>query len=122
MIDYLNSILYLHSDAKFSVWEIGPDLDLSHIENPVKLGNVYISWNPTNEYDCPSEESINSLDQKLVADWAKARYAALQKAYRDEESKKDLGLVAAYRAAKKSDSTLTFSIYLDQLESYSQDL
>lgn len=111
-MDIVNSILYLIPDAKFSVWCCHVE-KYRGAENPIKLGEVLIDWNPTNKKPCPSLQQLEELDQEQVAIAKETR----RKSVRDAMAKKNFTIMSNYNAylTRYPDTTLT--AYLDMLES-----
>lgn len=110
--ELLNRILFLIPDAKFSVWESTLDEYMGET-TPIPMEKFLIDWNPLNAVPCPTYDAVLAVKKNEVD----ATVEAKRKQERNREKGKDLAIIAGYEAEKKGNPNLSFSDYLDFLES-----
>jgi hypothetical protein len=120
-MNILDTILYLNPDAKCGVWEC-PREQYQGESEPVEINGCLIDWNPTNTQPCPTQAELEACDPAAVAAYMNDIREAQRKSARDEQSKKDLALVQSYLGYKVNNPGVSFSEYLDFLESASLEL
>ena len=100
----------LHPDAKFSV---RPYEDNEHLaKNPVLVGSFLVDWDESNSSLCPTLEQVNAVSDNQVNDFELVE----KKKQRDLDKVNDLSVIACFEIEKKSNPSLEFSAYLDDLE------
>lgn len=112
--ELLQRLLFLNPNANFAIH----DCTLSEYAGegyPIEMDGFLVSWNKTNELKCPSIEEVKSVDiialnEKMESD---------RKQIRNDKYSDDLTLKATYSNEKKTNPSLKFSDYLDQLEAAS---
>ena len=80
--------------------------------DPIFRGDFAINWDAS-DGECPTIEAINAVTDSQVSDMDEVK----RKSYRDEMSAQDLRLKGLFRIERRMRPELTFSEYLDQLES-----
>lgn len=111
-IDLSNILLYLYPSCKCSIWATSNPEEYYGEFTPIKINNFLVDWDPAQIPTTPDIQAINTVDMTLVNQNAET----IRKQARDQAAKSDLNLVSGYQVAKLSNSSLTFSQYLDQLE------
>jgi len=108
-------LLYLVPNAKFSFWpKDGSDDDGSKkgVEFVIVIDNWCIDWDKSNLNSCPTEQEIKNVDVLKMQQKLQLKI----KQQRNTEKANDLSLVASFNIEKKTNPTLEFSDYVDQLE------
>ena len=115
MITTLDKILYLVPQAKVVVWQTDNPEDYHGENTPVLLDGFLVDWK--SEEVCPTQEQLDSIDLRVLADTVTARDESQRKAARDEAAKGNFGVLAGLLTARVANPDLTLTNYLDQLES-----
>lgn len=110
--EILTRLLFLVPGAKCSVWDCLPQEYMGET-TPVAMERYLVCWNASNAIPCPTYEQVVAV-KKNDADSSKE---ARRKNARNTEKGKDLAIIGAYEAEKKGNPNLSFSDYLDFLES-----
>ncbi len=113
MANYLERVLYLYPNINRVVYW-STQYDGTPWENPYDG----LFWENT-DIKKPSQKTLDKLDAKLVDAATAARAEKARKAWRDEEGRKNLALIAGFREYIKVNPDVTFSEYLDYLETIS---
>ena len=119
----LNTIRYLIPNANVTVWEgCEKPEDYQGETTPIEINGCLIDWQPTNTQPCPTIEELEACDPVLVEQTAAAISEAIRKEGRDRESKQNMALVQGYLGYKATHPSVSFSEYLDYLETVSLDI
>jgi len=112
MNELMNRILFLVPAGKFTIWENTPDQYAGEI-NPVPLSNFLVDWSRTNINPCPTQEQVDGVNLNAANQQSEAR----RKSGRNQRYQNDLAIKAAFKLERRGNPNLTFSDFLDQLES-----
>lgn len=109
----LDKILFLKPGAQCSVHPQGIALNLFGNETLYELDELQVIWAEQNTENPPTQEELDTVTDEDLHSWKEA----IRKYYRDQEAAKNLSLKAGFNIEKQSNPNLTFSQYLDELES-----
>lgn len=117
-----DSLLYLVPGAKFAFWpddgrEEAWDNDFTKIEYHKRAGWC-ITWYLDNPANCPTLEDLLAVDK----DKALATRIEHDKRAINKEKAKDLTLVSNWQQQKKTNPTLSWDEYLDELDKVSAQI
>jgi hypothetical protein len=112
MATYFDKCLYLYPTlSQVTYWNTQYD---GTPWNDLYAGLI---WENT-EIAKPSKSELDALDDSIVELELARRAEVQRKALRDETYKSNLQVVQGYQTAKLASGALTFSEYLDSLESF----
>jgi len=114
MNELLQKILYLVTKANFVIREEVKQGELPQAGWSFhRFGNLWVMWEDANPMPCPTQAQLNAIDMPALA----LKVEADRKSNRDKQYAKDLSMKAAFRAERKGNPNLTFSDFLNALES-----
>lgn len=110
--DLVNRLNHLAPGSKYAFWLDEPHIDNKGYNNVVKLLGYCLTWYPENSVLMPTLQDIMNVDSQAMNQAIENK----RKSHRDKEKVNDLAIIAGFEMEKKSNPTLVFSAYLDDLE------
>jgi len=111
-MDLHNAILFLRSDARFSVWDTNNINEYHGDTDPIVLFNRLVNWSPLNSYKCPSENEILKINQNDFNVFLSKKDEQIK----IDKYKNDMAVKAAFINYKANNPNASFLDYINYLE------